>query len=533
MTNSMEKRSTLYFFILLVAVSLLYGYTEIFYKSPSFHHLWRQSDCLSITMNYYKENLNFFQPAIHYVGDKDGRTISEFPIIYYTVAQLWKVFGHKETIFRLINILIVFSGLFCLFRFTREFLSDTFWALFVPFFLFSSPILAYYTNNFMADAPALGLSLTGGYFFWKAFSTQKKKWFYLALGIFLLAGLIKISSLLLFFSLFLVHLFIIVFYRSERTWLNRFSRLWPYLVVMILIFTWYRYAAYYNSQNLSGIFLQGLLPIWSVDGATMKKLWSTYVNDMIPAYFALGGLFTVFLFFIGLFIFIKQVNKFLLFANILVFLGCISLIILFYQALTIHDYYSTNLLIFIPLPVLAFLDILRKKYPALFKNTVLKMVASAGLLLLLYTGAVTNRMKYNTRDALVKTNFIIDKHEVEEMEKFNDWFDSRFFALRTITPYLRQLGIDRTDRVFSIPDNSINITLYMMDQKGLDDFFYSTEPYGKTKMDLVRQLGCKYIIINNDQICKDPGLAPYLTHQIGTYMNVKIFKLDPVNNKLL
>jgi hypothetical protein len=137
-------------------------------------------------------------------------------------------------------------------------------------------------------------------------------------------------------------------------------------------------------------------------------------------------------------------------------------------------------------------------------------------------------MKYNTRDALVKTNFIVNKHEVEELEKFNDWFDSRYNALRTITPYLRELGISRTDRVFSIPDNSINNTLYMMDQKGLDDFFCADLPYGKAKMELVKEFGCRYIIINNTYICRDTGLAPYLTHPIGIYQNVNIYKLDTI-----
>ncbi|MEI8005961.1 MAG: glycosyltransferase family 39 protein [Bacteroidota bacterium] len=522
----MEKRQTLYFFILLLAVSVLYGYPEIFFKHPSYHHLWRQSDCLSITLNYAIENRNFFTPAIHWVGSKDGRTISEFPIIYYTVAQLWKVFGQYETIFRLINILIVFSGLYCLFRFAREFLGDTFWAIFLPLFLFSSPILAYYTNNFLADAPALGLSLTGGYFFWKSFSSGKKKWYYLSFLFFLLAGLIKISSMLLFLSLFVVHMYVIFFHHREKNWFNRYARLLPYLGVIILILAWYRYTAWYNNHNLAGIFLQGLLPIWGVDAATRAKLWSVYVKDMIPAYFSLGGFYAVLLLFLAVFAFYRHVSKFLLAVTLFVFLGCVSLLLLFYQALTIHDYYSTNMLIFIPLPVIVFLDMLHKKYPLIYKSRALKIVVSIGLLFMLYTGAVTNRMKYNTRDALVKTNFIVNRHEIEEMEKFNDWFDSRYNALREIKPYLRSLGISRTDRVFSIPDNSINITLYMMDQKGLDDFLCSEMPYGKTKMDLVRELGCRYVIVNNTYICQDPGLAPYLTHLIGTFKNVNIYKLD-------
>jgi hypothetical protein len=264
----------------------------------------------------------------------------------------------------------------------------------------------------------------------------------------------------------------------------------------------------------------------------MKNLWTTYWKDTIPAYFPLAGFYLDLMIFTCLFFFYKHVNRFFLYLGLLVFLGCISLIILLYQALTIHDYYSTNSLIFIPLPLLAGLDILRQKYPELLKNLFLKIFAAAGLILLLYTGAVTNHMKYNTRDRLVKTNFIVNKNEIVEMEKFNDWFDSRFFALHSITPYLRQLRIQRTDRVFSIPDNSINITLYMMDQKGLDDFFCPDISYGQ-KMHLVKELGCKYTIINNTYICNDPGLAPYLTNQIGTYQNVNIYKLDSITKPTL
>jgi hypothetical protein len=43
---------------------------------------------------------------------------------------------------------------------------------------------------------------------------------------------------------------------------------------------------------------------------------------------------------------------------------------------------------------------------------------------------------------------------------------------------------------------------------------------------LVKELGCKYIIINHTYICSDTGLAPYLTHPVGIYQNVNIYKLD-------
>jgi len=66
-----------------------------------------------------------------------------------------------------------------------------------------------------------------------------------------------------------------------------------------------------------------------------------------------------------------------------------------------------------------------------------------------------------------------------------------------------------------------------MDQKGLDDFVYGEIPIDQ-RMSLVKKLGCNYIIINNTYICNDPLFAPYLTHQIGTYQNVNIYKLDTI-----
>ncbi|MCX6251837.1 MAG: glycosyltransferase family 39 protein [Bacteroidetes bacterium] len=522
----MKRNPHRLFIIVLFFVWFLYGYNDILFSRPGYHHAWRQTDCLSITTNYYRENLNFFKPEIHWVGDRDGKTISEFPIIYYSVAQLWKIFGQHEFIFRLLNLLIVLTGLYCLFRFFLEFLSDTFWALFIPFFLFSSPILAYYSNNFMADAPGLGFTLIACYFFWRGSAPgSKKAWYYLSFLFFLLGGLVKISSLIIFFALFIIHLYVIFFRRKEKTWFNRFSRLWPYLVVMVITGIWYAYARDYNYHHLRGIFLQEITPVWKPDKATILRLWDNYSTKMLPLYFTIPALLVDLLIFLGLFFYHKKVNKVLLYLNLLVFMGCVGFILLFYEVLTIHDYYSTNLLIFIPLPVIAGLDLLKRNYPALFRNIYLKLVFGTGTLVLLYVGAITNRMFYDTHDGLVKTNFLVNRNLISETGKFNAWSDERFKALQTITPVLRQLGIDRTDRVLSIPDWSINISLYLMDQKGFSDFFCDNIPYGE-KMGLMKKLGCKYIILNDTSLCHDQGLAPYLQHPIGRYENVKIYKLD-------
>jgi len=403
-------------------------------------------------MNYYQDNRDFFRPAINFIGEHGGRTISEFPIIYFSVAQLWKIFGFHEFIFRLIDVLIVFSGLYSLFRLSRDFLSDTFWAIFIPLLLFSSPILGYYTNNFLADAPALGLTLTACYFYWKAYHGQGKKWYWLSFLIFLLAGLLKVSSLLIFIALFVIEAWTALFQKREKPWYKRVLRLWPYVVIFLLVYAWYSYAAYYNRHNMSGIFLHGILPVWGIDAKARLEILDKFNKVMLPGFFTIPALLAVLAMFCTLFLFYKKVNRFFLFLNLLVFAGGIGFILLFYRVFNVHDYYLTNLLIFIPLPVIAFLDLLKRNYTAIFRSPIVKILAATGVAVLLYIGAVTTRMYYYPAQPFVQKSIFVGKGLISDRISWSTYCGTYFKAFETITPYRRSLGIKRDDLVYSIPD---------------------------------------------------------------------------------
>ena len=521
----MKRHSDLLFIALLFAVSLLYGYHDILFARPSYHHIWRQADCLSITMNYYQDNNNFFKPAIHWVGDKGGKTISEFPIIYFSVAQLWKIFGHHEFIFRLIDVLIVFGGLFCLFRLAREFLSDTFWAILIPLFLFSSPVLGYFTNNFLADAPALGVALMACYFYWKGYAWQSNKWYWLSFFLFLLAALLKLSSMMIFIALFITQLFSVVFRRGERSWYYRVSRLWPYLMVFALIYAWYSYAGYYNRHNLNGIFLHGILPIWGIDAATRQVVLGKFIKELLPQFFNVPALLIVLAMFVSLFLFYKKSSKFFLFLNLMAYAGCAGFLVLFFQVFDVHDYYLLNLLIIIPLTVIAFLDLVRRNFPTIFNNIFLKIVAAIGVAILLYMGAVHTRMKYDPRQPFVQKSILVSREKIAQWISWSDYCGTYNKAFETITPYLRDLGIQRDDLVYSTPDGTINMSLYLMDQKGFSDFYIGGIPEDQ-RIATVKALRARYLIINDSTLYRRPFLAPWIKRRIGTYKNVEIFDLN-------
>ena len=103
----------------------------------------------------------------------DGSTISEFPIVYYTVGNLWKITGKHFWVFRGISFFIIVLGLFYLKKLCDRILGDPFWALFIPLFLFTSPVLVYYSNNFLMNPLAFSLAMIGGYHYYIFYQEKK------------------------------------------------------------------------------------------------------------------------------------------------------------------------------------------------------------------------------------------------------------------------------------------------------------------------------------------------------------------------
>ena len=95
-----------------------------------------------------------------------------------------------------------------------------------------------------------------------------------------------------------------------------------------------------------------------------------------------------------------------------------------------------------------------------------------------------------------------------------------------ITPYLRNLGIERGDRVYYTPDPSMNISLYLMDQLGNTDF--SLRGSRKERIEHLKEKGLKYLMIGDEKILKKASLKDYTSKdkKIGEFNGVHIFKVE-------
>ena len=181
----------------LAVFILLFFYLDfhiVISEKPNGRHIWRQSDCTSMAWHYYSTTANLFTPHIHNHIIGNGKAAGEFPIIYWLVGMLYRIFGPYEGIFRVVNLLFVWTGLVFLGKTIRLITEDRFWGWTIPILLFASPVLVFYAFGFMPEPPAMGLSMVGWYYFFLFREKSESRHFYWTLLFFTLAGLIKISS---------------------------------------------------------------------------------------------------------------------------------------------------------------------------------------------------------------------------------------------------------------------------------------------------------------------------------------------------
>ncbi len=506
--NYFPKFSVPIFFILILLFSVLYNYHEIlFLRTQGIHH-WRQCDCLSITMNYYQDKNPFLEPAVHFLGhDGTGKTVSDFPLIYYTVAQLWKVFGYHEFIYRLLNLLIFITGLLALMKLIEDLLKDSVWALFAVLMLFVSPTIVFYANNFLVNVPAFGLAMIGWYFFWLFYKSEKSGYLWISFGFFALGGLLKIPSAISFVAISVLFTGeitgIFKLKNGRKLFTKPFIQIIPFILVTGVITSWYLYAYSYNKHYNANLFLVGILPIWDLDKIQIYDIFLGFKEEIKRSYFHLS----MHLFLLTALIFIlvsfRKANRFLYLLTATLTAGNILFLILFFRPLKNHDYYVINLFIHAPIIFVTLLDLLKKHYPFIFRSIIFRLMI--GALIIYNLGFTMDRMK----------------------ERYSGWMNESYQAymhrFENITPYLRSIGIGPEDKVLCLPDGSVNISLYFMNQKGWTDF--STDLDSAKIMGKINQ-GADYLFIYIDTLYYNKNITPFVKDKIGEYNDIDIYDIS-------
>lgn len=521
------KYHFVFLIVLQIGLCILYGYHKMYKERPYSIHQWRQTDCASFAKNYYEEGMHFFSPTIHWQGTQQGKAISEFPLINYSVACLYKLFGEHEFLYRFTVFGIYFISILFLFAMVFVVSNSLFYSYFSVSLISTSPLIAYYSFSFLADMPALSFAIISLSLFVFFLKSNNKYQFVFALIFAVLAVLLKASSapvLLIIITVTIINVFKFPkYFSTENISFNyKFTPVVFFIMAFAIIYSWYHYAFLYNNENSNGVFLLETLPIWKMDDKVIETARLLY-NVQFAMFFNKGVLIFISIILGWLLLNLKKINSFLQISLLIALVSFIGFIILFYQVFNVHDYYLINSMI-LPIIILVCLGDYLK--PTL-ENITKKIVVFVSMIILVnavYCATII-RLRNINKDVLCKYSPFITNEE----KNFSDWFHYDYATtlkpFETIAPYLRSLGISRTDKVISLPDPSFNITLYLMDQKGF------TETEKSLSNDTLRikndiELGAKYLIVNDTTILRNSYINNYIKNPIGKFENILVYKLE-------
>jgi hypothetical protein len=367
-------------------------------------------------------------------------------------------------------------------------------------------MLVYYANNFLMNVPDFSIALVALYYFYLFYKYSVNKYLYISILFYSLAGLIKIPALTSFVAIIGLLLFEqLEIVKTEKKIFFDLKRQFPaLLLVIILVGSWYLYAAYYNEQYNSGMFLIGILPIWMDDVARIKHIIDNIQILWVDSYQSIAIQVIAIIMFVFIIVLKKYNQKHLWLISIFLSFGFISYIVLWFDVFDNHDYYLINQLIFMISIFITFFFAVKQYSLKIFNSAIFRL--SLSILLII--------------------NIVHCKKVIKL--RYNDWPNQYHLnvtkSLETITPYLRSIGIKYKDTVLFIQDPSLNISLYLMEQKGYTNFASRLKDslFIREKI----KLGAKYLFVNDSAYIKANYLKPFLKNKVGAYQNIHIYKLS-------
>lgn len=467
--------------------------SEVAGMPPKSVHTWRQFDCVAITDHLYTNNANIFFPKTYYAkDDQTGYAVGEFPLVNGIVSILYKIFSKDWAVYRLTVFVFSIIGFLFLYLLVWQTSSNWLFSASIPVFLFASPVISYYSINFLPDLPSLALLFMGIYFWILFYQKRRNKFFIIGVLALTFSALLKITSAIALISILIIEIFILL--RHKKVTLNFLFSIPGILIIVI----WYIHAHQLDSFHPTAIFLTEGRGIWqtsSMDRSYInQQIWNVWIPFLYPGIgwiILIGGCIT------SLFFTKSKYFTFFVF-QWLVILGCLAFFLLMYRQFMWHDYLFIIPIGFFILP-LVWIGYKMQQSNAKWINYFIAIV--------FFTGS------YFT--------FLHAKTEINQRYFSTNNFLNYNPDLFTIKPKLRENGINEEDLVLSIPDNSPNITLTMMQQNGFTN--YKDIPSDSISIQKRICLGVKYLIISKPSELNNPGIKPFLKNRLFIHESIYVF----------
>ncbi len=320
-------------------------------------HAWAQADRLSVAFQFYENGFHFFKPQSFSVLPIDQVVGIELPLQSYLTALLALLFGKAQIplLYKLITLSLWFVALLSLCRLIFDFSKNMWLSLLPLLFAFCSPLLMYYSFNYLPDIAGFSLLVIGFcqavYFAEKEESKLKKALLALWIGVFAALTKLLVSFYLPFLVVFLLHA---MYRKGGLHWKKHVAVLLAHAAAgMGSILGYYFYIKYLQKAYDSYIFLSKANPLSGSWGEIKSYLLDQVLAEWQFDYLSLPGYGLALLClagaFAGGFFFRKKAGKYALLA-LGFLLGGLAGIYLMGNQLIAHDYYLINILF----PILMF-----------------------------------------------------------------------------------------------------------------------------------------------------------------------------------
>lgn len=522
------KRETALFVLCFVALCALYEFGRVMRMPPLPTHIWRQSDCLSITTNLYNGQGSFLEPEMHsHIADHgaSGRTAGEAPVLYWLVARIWRITGPSEFAYRSVGLLFLFAGLLALFRSLRLLGLLLPWALGLTLLVFTSPALIYYSIGFLTDVPAFAMALIGFYFVIRNIKEQRRIHWILAMLVFAIGASMKVTAGLGLLALLGAYA-LWCLYRPSRTDAKfpepRFG--WAVaLLALAPVVAWYVHADHYNQEHGGRYTFNGFWPLWKMTPEEVDRALG-FAKDILV--FQILDTSVWVLVVLALVVAVTQARRWppsLVVFNALLFVGTCAYVILWFNALDRHDYYFINPLI-LPLALLVSACWwMHQRWPRLASSKPAMLV----FLLLVGYNIVYARnniiMRSNPR-GVAEADLLPVYHPGEPLF----WSAEQWGPLDPLIgmdAVLDSAGIPRNALVAVPEDGTINAALYLLRRPGLTG--YGGQLKDTFSVERFIAHGGHYLVSCRGALgASATWMRPYLTDTVLTHRGAVLYDLS-------
>ena len=444
------KNKNTQFILFWILLHVFFNWIEYIHLPPFGMHQGAQADRASIALNYFNYSENFFEPRVMESRAYHGLTGLEFPIIQYIVSLLYQLFGFHHFIYRAVMGSIVFAGCFAIWKLTGMYVLKTIHRYCIFTLWYSSPILVYYSFNYIPDIPAFSFSMIAWYYFFQYYhGLNKNKSFNLYILITTLSGLLKVTFFINHFAILGIILLQKIYPNTIRNpVIFKPKQFALYFLPFVFVSAWYYYSNYLTQLTWNHHFLQATNPAKSISDFIENTRFSfnTWGNRIYP-FSVLMGVLIIWL--ISLIKYFKQLDI-IGYIGLFLFGGFVIIFTLFNIQFRYHDYYFVVL------------------YPCLFF-----------IFLWLYKMHIENRSFFTGLAGLASliamyvlpiSNSIHAKNNVKRTFTNNDYYCQN--VIGNIDDYQKAKAfIDKkypnNNEIFSAFDPSPNTSLYLLGRQGI------------------------------------------------------------------